>query len=121
MAPPLYFFLAFGAVAVITFIVLIREAPLIIAIGGGVVGGLILLIGLGYVVYRYGHYVNEWWIEEKVARQARRVEQRKRREDRERAKERAKEEARRRKEEQRVADLERRRVESGFVAVEAIV
>jgi len=114
-------FIGLAVFAVVVCIIVVIEAPLVAEIGGAIVGGILLLTGIGYLIYNGGPAISRWWNYQTALRQARRIERRARREERRRQKEAQKEEQKRQKESQRILELERRRLESGFVAVEAIV
>lgn len=102
----LYVWIGLGTFAVALFVFLVLVAPLVLEIGGGVVGGILVLGGIGYLLYKASPTIDQWWQARKVRRQADNEAKRERREAR-----RMEEEAR------RAQELERRR---GVVAVEAI-
>lgn len=117
-----------GTFAAVIFFALISRAGTIIAIGGGVIVGLLALGCILYLLYRNGYSIDQWWQARKARSQAERDERARDRErrrvneeaqrDRRRAEQEAQRERRRLEQEaQRARELERRR---GVIEVEAI-
>ncbi|KUJ15160.1 uncharacterized protein LY89DRAFT_670664 [Mollisia scopiformis] len=105
----LYACVGVGTVAVVLFVVLSLTAPLVLEIGYGIIGGLLVLGGIGWILYRNSDSIGDWWQAFRDRRQAERDARRVRRET-----------LRQEEETRRAVELEERRVRAGVIAVEAI-